>query len=423
MRQFAYYMPINFWQGEAMKIKKKLNKTFVDGLTYPEKGQVFYWDSDLQGFGIYVGIKSKTWFVEKRIDNKTKRVALGKYPVLTAEQARAKAMEQLGKMSVGIDPVKEKREKKIKAVTLGEVFTAFLDSRQLKPKTVKDYTGVMNNIYPDWQKLPITDISRDAVERRHKKIGSERGEAYANLGARTLRSVLNYASAKYETGKGLSILPENPVKRISQTRSWYKVERRTGHLKPHQLHAWFDAVLGIDNDTIKDYLVFVLLTGTRKDESAKLQWLDVDLTDNSYILRDPKNHRPIQLPLSDYLAAMLRNRKANSTGAFVFPGEGARGYLVEPKRQLAKIIEKTGMPFAMHDLRRTFVTIAESLDISSFAVKALVNHKSGDDVTSGYIQLNVERLRQPMQTITDFMLKSAGLKQSADVVPLKQARG
>ena len=90
---------------------------------------------------------------------------------------------------------------------------------------------------------------------------------------------------------------------------------------------------------------------------------------------------------------------------------------------IAKIIEKTGMPFAMHDLRRTFVTIAESLDISSYAVKALVNHKQGDDVTSGYIQLNVERLRQPMQTITDFMLKSAGLKQSADVVPLKQNRG
>lgn len=401
----------------------KLTKSVVDKLEFTEKGQAFYWDDEIPGFGMYVGTKSKTWCVQQRIGNKTKRVVLGKYPAKTAEQARTAAKKGIGKLAEGIDPVKEKREKKIKAVTLGEVFTAFLDSRQLKPKTVKDYTGVMNNIYPDWQKLPITDISRDAVERRHKKIGEERGEAYANLGARTLRSVLNYASAKYETGKGLSILPENPVKRISQTRSWYKVERRTGHLKPHQLTAWFDAVLNIDNDTIRDYLLFVLLTGCRKDESAKLQWTDIDLTDASYVLRDPKNHRPIQLPLSDYLADMLTTRKANSNSAFVFPGDGVRGYLVEPKRQLAKIIEKTEMPFSMHDLRRSFVTIAESLDISSFAVKALVNHKQGDDVTSGYIQMNVERLRQPMQTITDFMLKSAGLKQSADVLPLKQARG
>jgi len=399
----------------------KLTKSAVDKLAFTVKGQVFYWDDELAGFGMYIGTKSKTWCVQQRIGNKTKRVVLGKYPTMTAEQARNAAKKGIGELAAGIDTVKEKREKKIKAVTLGEVFTTFLDSRQLKPKTVRDYAGVMNNIYPDWQKLPITDITRDAVERRHKKTGAERGEAYANLGARTLRSVLNFASAKYETGKGLSILPENPVKKISQMRSWYKVDRRTGHLKPHQFQAWFDAVLSIDNDTIKDYLIFVLLTGCRKDESAKLQWSDVDLNDNSYVLRDPKNKRPIQLPLSDYLVNMLTKRKANSSSPFVFPGEGARGYLVEPKRQLAKVIKKTGIPFAMHDLRRTFVTVAESLDISAYTVKALVNHKSNeDDVTSGYIQLTTERLRKPMQTITDFILKSAGIK-AADVMEFKSS--
>ncbi len=401
----------------------KLTKSVVDKLAFTEKGQVFHWDDELPGFGLYIGTKSKTWCVQQRIGNKTKRVVLGKYPTMTAEQARNSAKKSIGELAAGIDVVKEKREKNIKAVTLGEVFASFLDARQLKPKTVRDYKGVMNNIYSDWQTLPITDITRDAVERRHKKIGAERGEAYANLGSRTLRSVLNYAGAKYETGKGLSILPENPVKRISQTRGWYKVQRRTGHLKPHQLAEWFDAVLNIDNDTIRDYLIFVLLTGTRKDESAKLQWTDIDLADNSYVLRDPKNGRPMPLPLSDYLAVMLAKRKAGGSSPFVFPGEGARGYLVEPKRQIAKVVEITAVPFAMHDLRRTFVTIAESLDISAYSVKALVNHKQGDDVTSGYVQLSVERLRLPMQTITDFMLKSAGLKASADVVSLKQAQG
>ena len=396
----------------------KLTKSVVEKLDFAEKGQVFYWDDDLAGFGMYVGTKTKTWCVQQRIGNKTKRVVLGKYPTMTAEKARTEAKKGIGKLAEGIDTVKEKREKAIKSVTLGEVFTAFIDSRQLKAKTVIDYRGVMNNIYPDWQKLPITDITRDAVEHRHKKVGAERGEAYANLGARTLRSVLNYAGAKYETGKGLSLLPENPVKRISQTRSWYKVKGRTGHLKSHQLQIWFDAVLSIDNETIRDYLIFVLLTGCRKNESAKLQWTDIDLTDKSYVLRDPKNGRPMQLPLSDYLVDMLTVRKANSNSVFVFFGSGKHGYLVEPKRQIAKIVEKTGLPFGMHDLRRSFVTIAESLDISSFAVKTLINHRLGDDVTSGYIQMNVERLRKPMQTITDFILKSAGIK-AADVVEFK----
>jgi hypothetical protein len=39
-------------------------------------------------------------------------------------------------------------------------------------------------------------------------------------------------------------------------------------------------------------------------------------------------------------------------------------------------------------------------------IKALVNHKmSSSDITAGYIQISVDRLRQPMQRITDFMLK------------------
>ncbi|MEQ1739652.1 MAG: integrase family protein [Methyloglobulus sp.] len=400
----------------------KLNKTVVDAIPFTDTGQVFYWDAELPGFGMYIGKTAKTWCVQQRIANKTKRVVLGKYPTMTAEQARNTAKKRIGELASGIDPTKEKRETKVKAITLGEVFAEFLNSRTLKPKTVRDYTGVMNNIYPDWQKLPITDISRDSVERRHNKVGSERGHAYANLGARTLRSVLNYASAKYETGKGLSILPENPIKRISQTRSWYKVKPRTGHLKAHQLKAWFDAVTAIDNPTIRDYLQFVILTGCRKAEAAKLQWADVDLTDKSYVLVDPKNHRPMQLPLSDYLVDMLTRRKASSPSVFVFPGDGVSGHLQEPKRQIAKVIAQTEMAFTMHDLRRTFVTIAESLDISAYSVKALVNHKQGDDVTSGYIQLNVERLRQPMQSITDFMLKSSGIKASSVIsMPIQKA--
>jgi integrase len=81
----------------------------------------------------------------------------------------------------------------------------------------------------------------------------------------------------------------------------------------------------------------VLLTGCRKLEAAKLQWCDVSLTDKSYVLRDPKNHRPMQLPLSGYLVDMLSTRKANASTTFVFPGDGACGYLVEPKRLLQVI--------------------------------------------------------------------------------------
>jgi hypothetical protein len=62
-------------------------------------------------------------------------------------------------------------------------------------------------------------------------------------------------------------------------------------------------------------------------------------------------------------------------------------------------------------LRRTFATLAESLDLSRFTVKELLNHKQHDnDVTSGYIVLTVERLRVPMQKITDAFLERVKVK-------------
>ena len=404
-----------------MASQVRLNKTTVDSLPFPEKGQVFYWDSKLSAFGMYVGKTSKTWIVQQRIAGKTRRVVLGKYPAITPEQAEALAKKQIGKMTTGIDPTAEKREAKAKAVTLGEVFDSFVEDRQLKPKTLKEYKRVMNKQYADWLSLPVTDISRDLVEKRHKKLGAESGAASANLAARILRSVLNYSQGKYEV-KGVSVLVDNPVKRISQTRSWYKIERRTGHLKPHQLKAWFSAVLALENPVIRDYLQFIILTGCRAGESAKLQWSDIDLKNQSYFLRDPKNNNPAELPLSDYLVNMLTQRKGTATSDFVFPSSGKAGHLIEPKKQLAKVIASTGDDFTLHDLRRTFVTIAESLDIPAYSLKMLVNHKQdSNDVTSGYIQINAERLRQPMQKITDFVLKSAEIKWSG-VVELKAVK-
>lgn len=69
-------------------------------------------------------------------------------------------------------------------------------------------------------------------------------------------------------------------------------------------------------------------------------------------------------------------------------------------------------------LRRTFITIAESLDIPVYALKRLLNHKMTQDVTAGYIIMDVERLRKPMQQITDCLLKVAQVKKRAEVIEL-----
>ena len=44
------------------------------------------------------------------------------------------------------------------------------------------------------------------------------------------------------------------------------------------------------------------------------------------------------------------------------------------------------------------------------ALKALVNHAIGGDVTEGYVQMTVERLREPAQKVCDRMIELCGIE-------------
>jgi integrase len=223
---------------------------------------------------------------------------------------------------------------------------------------------------------------------------------------RFLRALFNFAIAQYEDSAGHSILRENPVARITQTRAWYRVERRQTVIKPYQLLPWYQAVIALKQDKLSsqpvlvaDYLLFLMFTGLRRQEAATLKWSDIDLVDRTFTLTNTKNREPLTLPLSDFIYRLLESRKANSKSEYVFAGDGKAGYLIEPRHQVQKVIQISGVSFTLHDLRRTFLTIAESIDISAYALKRLVNHKMTNDVTAGYIVSDVERLRKPMEQI------------------------
>ena len=72
-------------------------------------------------------------------------------------------------------------------------------------------------------------------------------------------------------------------------------------------------------------------------------------------------------------------------------------------------------------MRRLFITVAESLDISPYVVKLLVNHALPGDVTAGYMAIDIERLRPPMQAITDRLLALCA-PPDGRVVELSSAR-
>jgi integrase len=78
---------------------------------------------------------------------------------------------------------------------------------------------------------------------------------------------------------------------------------------------------------------------------------------------------------------LLATRHKIKTNDYVFPGAGVGGHIVEPRKQMNRVIEETKIPFTCHDLRRTFIT-------------------------------DVERLRKPMQQVTDYLLKCENSTQN-----------
>lgn len=455
----------------------RLTKLVVDRTPLPAASQLIIRDAELKGFGLRITAGgAKSFIVEKRVGGRVRRFTLGRYPGITAEQARKEAQKLLGRIISGVDVHAERQRAEALSVTLGAAFRDFLKVRSpnLKERTLYDYRRLMEVALGDWQTRAVSAITKDMVASRHQELGETRGEAYANLAMRFLRSLLNFARAQYEDPTtGNPIIAENPVARLTHTRAWYRIDRRQTVIRTHQLPAWHQGVMVLKGsasaghsrnasdsvnvnvnvnaanpvsingvnpvnvnvneyerslnypptaDTVADYLLLLLYTGLRRNEAATLLWDHVDLISRTLTIPDPKNHEPLTLPLSDVVHELLSARATRAINNYVFPGGGREGRLIEPRNQIARVVEASGVTFTLHDLRRTFITIAESLDIPAYAIKRLVNHKMRGDVTAGYIVSDVERLRRPMQQITDFIRARLVPTTSTPIVDLARQR-
>jgi integrase len=390
----------------------KLTKTFIDNVAIPlvnpdgSATQTFYRDSTLLGFGVRVGSGgTKSFFVEKRVNNRVKRISIGRYGQITPAQAKNKAQEMLGEIVLGTNP-KPKKNDTAESITLSMAFEDYLITRKnLKAGTIKNYRECVSGDLSRWLNKRLLDITKDMVQDLHQNIG-KRAPARANNTMRVLRAIFNHAIAKYEDSSGKAVLLMNPVDRLSQNRAWYRIEKRRTVLKASDLKVFFEATESLSNEVSRDYFRFLLFTGLRKMEAATLEWSQVDFKQKTIEINNTKNSEPHTLPLTDYLYELLKFRKSYSNSNWVFPSPVYEDHIKEPRGSVKTISERLGAPFKLHDLRRTFITIAESLDIPAYALKQLLNHKDSNDVTAGYIISDVERIREPMEKISNFILNN-----------------
>ena len=219
----------------------RLTMSFVEKqIPQPDKGKILYYRDDLvTGFGLRVRHDSMAYFAECRVNGINRRVTIGKHGKWTPEAARKEAKKLLGQMTAGIDPRKEKETRKGESLTLAEAYEEYLASKDFRLNSRLSFNRVMAQSLGDWQRKPITSITRQMVEERFRELsqGSKTGtsgKANANLSMQVLRAVLNYASLKYEVD-GEPLIAVNPVSRLTQMRSWHKLPQRQGVVPDHKL--------------------------------------------------------------------------------------------------------------------------------------------------------------------------------------------
>jgi integrase len=385
-------------------------------IEFPRQGQRFYRDTVVQGFALRVTPTCKSYIVEARVNGVMRRITLGKHGPLTPTTARQKARRVLATMAAGKDPVLEKLKARTAGVTLQEILEHYLSARNVRPNTRRHYWYIIKRCLGDWLDRPVVSITRDMVERRHRELrGTTRqgttGEPQANAVMRILGILLNFAAANYEVD-GQPIILVNPIKRLSQNHLWYREQRRQVVIPDHKMAAWYQAVQSLRNTTVRDYLLLLFLTGLRRNEAATLRWDDIDLESRVLTIRQElsKNHKEHRLPLSDFLTNLLAARYANKKDCpYVFPGRGGKHHIVESDYVIQKVVASASCKFTIHDIRRTFLTSAEKLGLPYVVLKKLANHSGRNDTTFGYIIVDVERLREPMQKITDHLLTLMGV--------------
>jgi integrase len=412
----------------------------------------FYWDEDLPGFAVVCsGLTTHKSYMCKGPfgrGGRSKRRIIGRVDVMPLDEARHKAKEMLLGLSAGVDP----RARQTGGATLRQAVDLYIRTRgaSMRERSVVGFRTEIERHLASWLDRPLRSVTASMVEERYRSIAAEIAEQYRQAAAdhaklhlaRAERAELYapdaavFHRAKWEAATNRQIytgfatanrvmknfgalwnfmarradadFPQNPVAILED--QWYRVEPRTRHLSDGDFPAFYRAVTALPSAIGRDLVTLLLFTGMRRDEASALTWDEIDLPHR--VIRIPaertKSRRPLNLPMSDVVYSMLKARRALGKTAFVFPGPNAKGCIAEPRFFFGQIAKTSGILVSPHDLRRSFITVAESLDISMLALAAMLNH-AVPGMTSNYVKMSVERLRAPVQKVADRLKELCGI--------------
>ena len=429
----------------------KLTKANIDKVAKPgAKSDTLFWDTEIKGFGLRVTPTGKTTFIAQGRVNGVGgavRVTVGPYGVFTPDQARDAAKQHLRNMELGVDPRDVKKQDEAMRVSLMDVCTAYTSRPgKLKASTAAEYKRHVEKMFTAWKDKPLTSITREMVQERHRELvekgleGKKGAPASANAAFVTLRILINFAMDEYRRADGEPLIARNPVDALKHhwaklgTRTERYVDRRKIGEVWNKLHEMRGTVQGYEALASVDLTNFALLTGAGRDEMATLTWDRVNIDDNDpsncwWHLDDRKRGDPIWLPLSSQAVALLKSRprlklEDGTESKFVFPSWGKAGRIMDARAPMEAVSEIAGKHLSLHDCRRSFTNYAmrECL-IEKFRTDLLTGHKpSQEDTTArNYLDLaHLDWLQPDVQKVGDWIVQQAAIAASKNVVQLQQ---
>ncbi len=439
-----------------MPDRVKFTKSRVAAFPQPVTGRATYYDETVQKLALRVtAAGSRTFYVVKRAGAEMVWLKLGTFPDMTVERAREEAEKALGEFAADQNPATIRRARR-REMTVGEFFDKEYNPRHLsKLRSGKKRAKVFDiHIRPHIGSKKLSDVDRQMVARI---LGEMDGNGYAG---HTINHVRNLISGMFRHAVEWGFAEANPVSGIRGR----KGVKRDRFMRGDELPRFFSSFAAEANETPRDYLLLSLLTGARRSNVLEMRWRDVHVDEGVWTIGRTKNDEPQNVTLSPEAIEILRAREGCHAD-WVFPGRSKQGHMTEPKSGWKRILDrdelerirskiKAGSGFVndldssksisvqlrdakseakrlsidasgerlpdlrIHDLRRTLGSWQAKTGASLVIIGKSLNHKSLS-ATAIYARLDLDPVRQSVNTATAAMMEAGGLNPVADVKPFK----
>jgi len=417
----------------------------------PLRADYILWDTKTRYLGLRINSGgSKTWFVQKKLGKSPCKVKLGDFPEMTYAKAVTLVSEVVAKISRGFDPNLERRQqiretteaRRQESFTVASCFESYLANKEdpsNKPKanTITDLKRTLDRLRSgSLGSVPLIGLTGGLLDEHFRELANKakrhttnNGRTQAGRDMRYLRAAYNYCAEKF----ALQLPEKNPFISLNTLNpGWYTVRAKNriiGRVEG-DLKKWWGAVEGLrrpekpngSRDVIADYLELALLWGGRRAELLSLRWDNINLEDGIVCIfeEDTKNSIEHVIPITRYARQLLekrlqQNEQRSVPLPFVFPShkvnrKGEISHIVATNSAIAVVVEKAGVDFSEHDLRRTFGTLFNELGgVTNYTVQRALNHAAHDTASKHYLQSRISKLRPVYQQYEDNLLIEAGV--------------